>query len=220
MSERRRVALGLSTTALLLALLGMSLGPPSAGADEGDALGSLLARFAAIPGLSCRFREEKSIALLAVPLVNEGELHFAAPDRLVRHTRSPARSTLLLVGRRLSMGAGGSVRTMDVTDNPALRVFVDSFVNLLSGDREALDADFRMVFEPLGERWRLTLRPRLPTLRRVVESLEIEGSGVALESLVVREANGDVSRTTFHDVDAARSFDSAERARLFRIPGS
>lgn len=222
MAEPAKRALALAMGALLLAsTMGLALHSPRvADAQRGDELDALLARFAAIPGLSCSFREEKSIALLAVPLVNEGELHFAPPGRLARHTRSPSPSSLVLVDRQLTMGSGANVRTMAVAENPALRVFVDSFVNLLSGDKAALDADFTMDFRPEGEGWKLSLRPRLPTLRRVIDAMEVEGRGVILESLVIREANGDVSRTTFSDVNAARRFDAGELSRIFRVRGS
>src|SRR5512139_2532539 len=102
---------------------------------------------AQVPGLSARFREEKQIALLAAPLVNEGMLYFAPPGRLVRHTERPAPSTLLLDGGRLTVGEGNRVRTLEVAESPAVAVFVEGFVHLLSGDRARLEADFALTFE-------------------------------------------------------------------------
>ncbi len=48
-------------------------------------LDQLLARFAGMSGLSAKFREEKRMALLAAPLVNEGILYFAPKGRLAAH---------------------------------------------------------------------------------------------------------------------------------------
>ena len=59
-------------------------------------LDQLLARFAGMSGLSARFREEKRMALLAAPLVNEGTLYFAPKGRLARHITTPAPATVLI----------------------------------------------------------------------------------------------------------------------------
>jgi len=60
---------------------GKRAAPPAADA-RGDELAALLARFAKAPGIYARFREEKHLAMLQVPLVNEGTIHFTPPGRL------------------------------------------------------------------------------------------------------------------------------------------
>jgi len=206
---------------LLLAgggLLAAAFMPVPHAAAGGGALGDLLARFARLPGLSAHFREEKHIALLAAPLINEGTLYFAPPGRLVRHTERPARSTLLVEGDRITVGEGGEVRSLELARSPALRVFVEGFVHLLSGDREGLERDFELSFEPGdGERWRLVLRPRAVEVQRMVQRLEARGTGVILDSLEIDEASSDRTVTTFFEVNAHRRFSSSELARLFRV---
>ena len=70
--------------------------PVAAPVASTPALEQLLARFAAMSGLSARFREEKRMALLAAPLVSEGTLYFAPKGRLARHITAPAPATVLL----------------------------------------------------------------------------------------------------------------------------
>ncbi len=77
------------------------------GEDPGAlSVDSLLSRFAAVPGLEARFREEKRIAILAAPIVSEGTIHFVPPARLVRKTVTPQSSTLLINGETLLIGDG------------------------------------------------------------------------------------------------------------------
>jgi hypothetical protein len=66
--------------------------------------------------------------------------------------------------------------------------------------------------------WALELSPTDPELKKVIAAVEIEGKGLGLSTVRVREANGDVSTTRFHDVDAEKRYDAAEADRTFRIP--
>jgi len=95
------------SSALLLSI------DPAAASDAID-LEALVRGFAAMPGLSARFREEKHISLLQVPLVSEGVLYFAPPDRIARHVERPAPSTLLVRDDELVMGTVGERHTLDL----------------------------------------------------------------------------------------------------------
>src|SRR6185369_10778094 len=99
-------------------------------------------RFAKSPGLYARYREEKHMAMLEAPLVNEGTIHFVPPSRLARHTERPIESTLIIDGNRLQFGDAEGKQTMDLGANPVARLFVDSFVMLLAGNRAGLEKMF------------------------------------------------------------------------------
>jgi outer membrane lipoprotein-sorting protein len=195
-------------------------GPPAA-RRAAITLDAVLARFRALTGLSARFREEKRIALLAAPLVSEGTLDYAPPGRMVRRTTSPAPSVALIDGARLRFRDEGGEQTLDMAAMPVVRQFVDSFLAVVAGDRAALERayaiDFRAPDPAATERWSLTLTPRAPALQRVFREIALEGEGVALRSLTLRETNGDASVTTFSDVNTARVFAPDEAARVFRV---
>ncbi|MEZ4452429.1 MAG: outer membrane lipoprotein carrier protein LolA [Nannocystaceae bacterium] len=188
-------------------------------AAQEAALDALLGRFAAMQGLSARFREEKSIALLAAPLINEGVIHFAAPGKLVRHTKSPVRSTVLLDGERLTFGDERGVEAISFAQNPVVGLFVASFVKIFAGDKAALKAMYKMSFEPgpTADAWSLRLRPQVAPMDKIVERIEITGDGVVIRSMKVVEVGGDETLTVFTEVDTDRRFTAAELAELFRV---
>jgi len=186
-------------------------------------LDALLARFRAIPGLFARYREEKHVALLAAPLVNEGTVHYAPPRRLARHALTPSPSSVVFDGTTLRFGDGRSEQRVDVGANPVVRAFVDSFLLVLAGDRAALERTFVVDFRAgdathPGERWELSLVPRDPALLAILREVRFAGDGVVVAQMRIREASGDEGITTFHDVDAAHRYSAAEAALVFRIP--
>jgi outer membrane lipoprotein-sorting protein len=210
---RRRACpwLALVTFCATLAALPVRAAPP-------DALATLVADLAAIPGLEARFREEKHLALLEEPLVSEGSLYYARPDRLRRSVEEPIRSTLVLRGNELSMAASGTARVIDLEAQPTIRVFVESFRLILAGDlarlRELYDLELRSA---TADGWQIVLTPRASPLSEAIASVQVRGQGRILRELRVRESGGDETVTQFRDVDPARSFSERERDELFRI---
>lgn len=205
--------------ALLVVGLLAPLGTPAAAPTPApEALTALIADLAAIPGLVAQFREEKRLALLEQPLVSEGSLYYARPDRLRRSVEEPVRSTLVLRGSELSMAAGGSARVIDLDAQPTIRVFVESFRLILAGDlprlRELYELELRAAS---ADGWELVLTPRVPPLSEAIVAVEVRGRGRVLRELRVRESGGDETVTQFRDVDPARDFSERERDELFRI---
>ncbi len=197
---------------------------PTVVAPAAMTLEQLLARFAGMTGLSAKFREEKRMALLAAPLVNEGTLYFAPKGRLARHITAPAPATVLIDEGSLRYADAGGSETLTLDQNPVLRLFIDSFVKIFAGDREALARMYTMelVGLPAGAdgapRWSLRLRPRIAPMTQVIERIDIEGHEVVLETMRIVEIGGDETITIFSEVDAARRFTDQELAALFSLP--
>jgi outer membrane lipoprotein-sorting protein len=194
-------------------------GAAPAGADAAVDLDSLLARFAKSPGLYARYREEKHMAMLDAPLVNEGTIHFAPPGKLARHTERPIASTLLIDGNRLQFGDAEGKQSMDLATNPVARLFVDSFVMLLAGNRAGLEKYFGIHFAAAGHgAWQLSLTPKVAPMDKVIKELSLRGQGLIIREMEMRESSGDWTRTTFSDVDVNHTYSAAEEARVFRMP--
>ena len=209
----------------------------AAGATDAE-LSALLARFAKAPGIYAKFREEKHLAMLQAPLVNEGTIHYAPPGRLARHTVRPIASSILIEGGQLQLGDADGRQTMELGTNPVARLFVDSFMLLLAGDRAGLERYFAMRFTPAPRQtamaarpaaasveaapssvgWRLALLPRVSPMNKVLTEIALRGDGLAIHEMEVRETNGDWTRTVFSDVDVNHRYTSAEAARVFRMP--
>lgn len=216
-SPHRQTVLA-SIAALVLATLAIILPavPPTAHAQGGD-LDALLASFRGMSGLSARFTEEKRVALLAVPLRSEGEIHFVAPGTLMRRVTAPTPSSALIDGGRLTMLANGRRQEIDLASNAVVGGFVSSFADVLAGDRVALERTYHIALRARGEGWELTLRPRGAPLDRFLTQMVLAGEGREVKTMRMVEVSGDETITTFHDVRLDRHFSDAERRRIFRL---
>ncbi len=189
---------------------------PASPAAEADGLQELLQRFSTIPGLSANFTEEKHITLLMKPLVNEGRIYFAAPNLFARHTDKPEKSVLVISENHLRFVDPSGSRKLDLENRPVLRLVVDTFSQVLSGDRTALERSYRIGFEGSAkERWKMVLTPKVAALSRVLKEVRIHGEETALKSLRVSETNGDFSITKFTEVDLSRRYSEREREQFF-----
>jgi len=189
----------------------------SSGEAQQDELDRLLASFSEMSGLSARFREEKRIALLAVPVRSEGEIHFAPPGRLLRRVTSPTRSAALIADGRITMVEGQRRQQIDLSQNPVVAGFVESFRHVLAGDRASLESAYALSYESSDDGWVLRLRPRTEALRSFLREMRFEGSGTEVERMRMEEVSGDVTLTTFHDVDADKEWSAAELQSTFRL---
>jgi hypothetical protein len=185
---------------------------------QGTELDALLASFRGMTGLSARFVEEKTIALLATPIRSEGEIHFAAPGTLMRRVTAPTTSAALIERGRLTMVANGQRQEIDLTSNAVVGGFISSFADVLAGDRAALERTYRITYARLeGGDWKLTLRPKGAPLNQFLTEMEMIGNGRSVKTMRMVEVSGDVTLTTFRDVRLDRRFGDAERRQLFRL---
>jgi hypothetical protein len=178
---------------------------------------ALFAAFARVEGLEARFREEKQLALLAAPLTSRGRLYYLRPGYLARVVDEPEPATLTITPSELRLSGREGVETIALDQNDDLRAFVTSLVRVFSGDRAALESSYELAYSAQGPAWDLTLTPRRPPLTEMLRSLELHGTGLLLDRIVVREPNGDTSVTTIEKADPAHRFTDEEKAALFGI---
>lgn len=207
-------------TAALLALAALGAAPPQ---PEGTpSLDTLLAHFAAGPGLLASVEEEKHLSLLREPLVSHGTLAFVPPSLLVRVMREPVPSRLVIDADTLRYEVEGEEGSVEIRAHPMLRALVEGMRHLFAGDVEALRSVFEVAWladpgDPMA--WRLELRPREAAMRGRVTRIEVSGRDWDLQALRVIEVGGDETRMRFSDVDARHDFDPAEIAELLATVG-
>lgn len=194
----------------------------SAGAQTPEApdLAMLMAHFASSRGVEAEFREEKHLPLLAEPLVSEGVLYYAPPGRLARFTTSPEATSLLVDGDRLRIEDGLGVEEIDLASQGVARQFVDQLLVLFRGDLEALERDYVARFAAEGDAWSLTLAPKGLRVRQVIREIALRGHAAHLDEMLVRGAEGELTRTTYGRLDPDRPFREDELAALFPTAGS
>ena len=179
-----------------------------------------MAHFASSRGVAASFREEKSLPLLTAPLVSEGVLYYVPPRRMLRITTVPEVTSLLLDGDRLRMQDSLGVEEFDLGAHEAVRQFVDQLLVLFQGDAKALRGRYEIDFVWRGGPWTLRLTPKSLRVRAVIRDIALTGRDRALDEMVVRGAAGEVTRTTYTDVETDRSFRAEELAALFPTEGA
>jgi outer membrane lipoprotein-sorting protein len=179
----------------------------------------LLNAFQKSTGLSAEFREEKRIALLDEPLVNQGRLYFERPVSFARIIDKPHRSGMFLKQKQLLLWDGKKTRRMDLRAGSAVTILAESFLAVLAGDHPRLTEIYKVDFLEQGDgKWTLELVPKKEALARIVTSLAFAGRELTLLRMTLTESSGDVSVSRFSNVKHNRSFSSAERKRYFAPP--
>lgn len=203
-----------------LALLALGLAAASGSQRPDPDFDAVMAHFARSRGVEAHFREEKSLPLLVDPLVSEGVLYYAPPGRLVRFTRSPEATSLLLDGDRLRIEDSLGVEELDLSAQPEARQFVDQLRVLFRGDADALRERYQIDFQWLGGPWSLRLVPKGRAMQAVIRDITLTGHERTLEQMVVRGAADEVTRSVYRDVDPDRAFAPEELALLFPADGA
>ncbi len=190
----------------------------------------LFTQLSTLTGLEATFVETKKMALLRVPLRSEGKLYYMRPGYLLRQVTQPKPSRVLITPDRLELSDSRGSRTMDLRSRPDVKLFVESFLKVLAGDRAALaevfDISFARTPSPLaqpadaasGLEWTLTLTPKAAPLNHIVRKLTLSGSGYAVQRMEVLETKGDHATTELHVKSVGRTFSEEEKLNLFGIP--
>jgi len=195
----------------------------STGSNDNLSIDGLLAAFRRAPGIEAHFVETRQIALLALPLESNGVIYFAPPGVLARHQTSPSASFQIIEPTRVRFGNDSHTETIQLGDKPVVKAFVDSFVTLISGDKDTLYRLYTVAFKAAdpaqGGAWQLTLQPRVAPVSKIIARITLTGTGLVLSTMQLVETGGDETMTTFSNVNVARTFIFDERTKLFRLSG-
>ncbi|MGH7101589.1 MAG: LolA-related protein [Acetobacteraceae bacterium] len=166
--------------------------PPAAADPAGNWLEVLMQRLAQIPARSANFTEEKQVVALTRPLLSHGRLFYVRPKWLEKITDAPQPETLLVNGDRLSLTIGGGApKILSLASVPAVAGLVDGVCATLAGDLPWLRRFYRIVAAGNMSHWRLELSPAGPPLTGLLRTVTIEGAGIDIKTIAVKQVNGD-----------------------------
>ncbi|MCB9667136.1 MAG: outer membrane lipoprotein carrier protein LolA [Myxococcales bacterium] len=178
----------------------------------------VLERLSQITGLSAHFREEKHITLLSKPLISHGMIYYLSPDQLLRRTESPEKSAIRIRNNRVDIADAAGQSSIDLAQHSAIRELIVCFLYVLQGDSAALNRSYTLTFQrKTNDSWMLRLNPKTAALRQMIRYISLSGHDIILQKLIVAEASGDISVTTFEDVQTDRKFSPEERRRMFGL---
>ncbi|MEG2577577.1 MAG: LolA-related protein, partial [Glutamicibacter sp.] len=136
--------------------------------------------------------QEVTVELLTdlAPEVNTTSLLL---DRVARGAQRPLFSVQRDGSRRVEL---------DARQQPAMRSVNAVMFALISGDAQALSAQFNVHLEALPDNaWTMRLTPRSPMLAKVFTGLSLSGDRYVRE-VEITEANQDVTRIHFSSLSA------------------
>ena len=171
---------------------------PSWPAEGQWGLADLMRSLKTINSSNARFSERKELAILNAPLESSGTLIYRAPGRIEKHTLTPERESLILDRDELVLESAerGWKKSFGLREHPVVWAFVESIRSTLAGDLAMLERFYDVKLEGIESRWQLTLVPREPEMKAVVDEILISGGGTSISRIEIREAGGDRSVMT------------------------
>lgn len=148
------------------------------------------------------FIEKKSIAILDKPVESSGELFYTAPDRLEKRTLKPKAESMVLDKDNLIVEQRGKKHVLSLQSYPEIAAFIDSIRGTLAGDRKALERSYKLNMVGTQQDWNLNLLPLEDKMKKVVTSIDINGSDNKLETIEIKQADGDSSVMTITPLPA------------------
>lgn len=179
----------------------------------------ILSRLQRPPPVSTPFVELRSSAMLKRPLSLSGEYRRPDAGTLVREVRAPyAETTTIRGGEATIAREGRAPRRFSLARVPELAALQGGFGALLSGDREAIDAQYALAATGVREDWMLTMRPRDARAAARVEAIVLRGRDDELRCIETRPLEGDAQPTLLGPVaTSATGIETLEAAlRLCR----
>ena len=174
-------------------------------------------RVAKVDVLRGEFTQEKQVAGFKNPLRSQGRFVLAQDHGVVWTTLKPFPSEVVVTRDRiLSRQSDGSSRVeLDGRQQPAMRSVNAIMFALMSGDAQALSAQFTVKVEVLpGNAWRMQLTPRSAMLGKVFAQLTLSGDRYVRE-VQINEANQDITRIHFAGMSETPAALSAEEGGKF-----
>lgn len=159
----------------------------SQGAQAFD-LDALNAQLRGQPVLRGDFVQEKHLRALPQPLVSRGQFVLAQEQGLLWQLRSPLQQDYRIsasgIARRTAEGWQASAgQSASERQNRLI-------LALLSGDSEALGADFNLQLDGTANAWQLNLTPRGALLGQIFTRVQLRG-GQHVEQIEIFETQGD-----------------------------
>ena len=182
-----------------MAVLGWGLAASAAHAAY--SIDQLMADLALNQGGRARFVEKQYVALLDKPVVASGEMIYSPPDRLEKHTLLPKPETMVLDKNTVSLERDKRRMSINLSSRPEAQAFVESIRSTLAGNRQALEAHYRLEIQ--GERadWTLTLLPSEPAISALLQRITINGSKKQVRRIEYLQSDGDRSELAIEPIE-------------------
>lgn len=167
-------------------------------AEVNALLAKIREKRAGSPSMQSNFQEQRKVHLLDAPISATGKIWFQAPNKFRREAQGSAPSVTVSDGTRLWIyyPKFKSAERYSLTKHSSLDAGIAA---ILAGlNLQGLETTYRVTGRKDGANTVIELDPRVPSLRRILQKLEVT---ISPELLVTRtdmqQPNGDRVITTF-----------------------
>jgi outer membrane lipoprotein-sorting protein len=189
---------------LLLAIFGLvrlANAAPMAQSDIDQLIQKIQALHNSEPSLQANFREERHLAMLKDPIVNEGKVWFTLPDKIRREIGGKTPSTTVFDGKKMSIYYPNyqQVEVYDVEKRPMLK---DSLRALTAGlDLRGVANYYEIEGSKEGNLYRIRLTPKTASVKKLVRSVDLTiDDNLNPQSVNLEDARGQKISETYTNV--------------------
>jgi outer membrane lipoprotein-sorting protein len=153
------------------------------------------------PSLQANFREERHLAMLKEPIVNEGKVWFTLPDKIRREIGGKTPSTTVIDGKKMSIYYP-NYQQLEIYDLEKRPVIKDSLRALTAGlNFRGIANYYDIVGSKNGSEYQVTLTPKTASLKKLVKSVELTiDENLTPVHVVVQDSKGQVFTVTYTNV--------------------
>ena len=123
--------------------------------------------------LQANFREERHMAILKDPVVNQGRIWFTPPDKIRREIAGSSPSTTVIDGKKMTIYYP-NLKTAEVYDLDKRPIIRESLEALTAGLNFQRVADYYSIEGNKDDKtYTVTLTPKTASIRRLVKTLTL-----------------------------------------------
>ncbi len=159
--------------------------------SDGSQLDVLFSSLKQIQQSESRFTETQYDVLLELSFQKKGTMKYVAPNYFAQFYETPIKGQMIYSNSNVVIEFPDKKLTLDARNYPQVLSFSRSILNILNGDKAALEKDFEFNYTSSeSDHWELTLIPR-QALAKYIQAISIKGQQNTINSLLFTQRSGD-----------------------------
>jgi outer membrane lipoprotein-sorting protein len=153
------------------------------------------------PSLQANFREERHLAMLKDPVVNEGKVWFTLPDKIRREIGGRTPSTTVTDGKKVSIYYP-NYQQLEVYDLEKRPIIKDTLRALTAGlNFREVTTYYDIVGSKNGSEYQLTLTPKTAAVRKLVKTVDLTiDENLTPVRVVIQDSKGQMFTEAYTNV--------------------
>ena len=152
--------------------------------------------------MQCRFKQNKTMAMLTEPTVSEGIMNYIAHDILRWEYTSPYSFALVVNGQKITKITDGNEEVLDAKNGRMYQGIVKIILSSATGENLFDKTTFDIVFTDDGDLWKAEMTPKKRDMKRMFAMLTFyfSKSNNIISKVEMTEASGDITTIQFYDM--------------------